>query len=95
MEQVNVKTKEPYQGGNQLTLQGYDYESNKWGTFLTWKELGYSIIKGESGVSCFRITPKKFTKRNLIFYLLVVLKNRKIYHYGLNLLLKLLVKKIT
>ena len=64
MEQVNVKTKEPYQGGNQLTLQGYDYESNKWGTFLTWKELGYSIIKGESGVSCFRITPKKFTKRN-------------------------------
>lgn len=56
MEQINIDTKKPYQGNNEKDLESCGYGSNKWGTFLTWRKLGFSIKKGEKGISCFHPT---------------------------------------
>ena len=62
--QINVKTKKPYRGFNHEELSGGGYESNKWGTFLTWKDLGFSIKKGEKGFTCFHPTWKEYTDKD-------------------------------
>ena len=42
----NAITNKTYNGMNIFLLWGKS-ESNKWCTFLGWKKLGYSVIKGE------------------------------------------------
>ena len=63
---INVKTKKPYKGENESNLKLIQtkkgFESNEWGTFICWKQLGRSINKGEKGVDCFYPTVKKTDK---------------------------------
>lgn len=63
---INVKTKKPYnglQGDTLLKVQSErEFESNEWGTFLCWKQLGRSINKGEKGILCFYPTIKRTDK---------------------------------
>ena len=46
MEPMNVKTKAMYAGKNAAMLALAGFDSNLWGTFLQWQELGYKIKKG-------------------------------------------------
>ncbi len=48
----NAETKIQYQGMNIGALLSKNYASPKWGTFLQWRKLGYSVIKGEHGTYC-------------------------------------------
>ena len=63
---INVKTKNPYNGEQGQTLKRVqelrEFESNEWGTFLCWKQLGRSINKGEKGILCFYPTIKRTDK---------------------------------
>lgn len=56
---INTKTKQPYSGGNASLLQSTrtknGYNSNEWGTFLCWKQLGRTVNKGEKGTECTRV----------------------------------------
>ena len=48
----NAKTGAEYQGMNIGALLGKNYPSKKWATFLQWRELGYSVTKGQHGTYC-------------------------------------------
>ena len=56
-EQINLKSRIPYQGENQQVLNQVssenDYKSKLWGTFDQWKKLGRMVSKGQKGVSIF------------------------------------------
>ena len=58
--QLNIISKKPYTGGNHKLLRN-QYKSNKWGTFLQWKSIGFNINKGEKGTLCFRPLVKMIT----------------------------------
>lgn len=55
---TNKKTGREYDGGNVDTLEAVaaskEYSEHFWATFLQWKELGYSVKKGERGVKLAR-----------------------------------------
>ena len=57
-EQHNIETNYVYQLNNQDLLVAIrnekKYTSNSWGTFPTWKRLGYDIIKGEKATTITR-----------------------------------------
>jgi len=59
----NAITNKTYNGMNIFLLWGKS-ESNKWCTFLGWKKLGYSVIKGEKGSRVHYFEPKKRVKLN-------------------------------
>ena len=58
IEHINVESKTPYQGGNQVELnymsKKYNYDSNEWGTFMCWKGIGRMVNKGEKGTTIIR-----------------------------------------
>ena len=55
MEPVNVKTKAIYAGKNAAMLALAGFDSNLWGTFLQWQELGYKIKKGAKSSKIFKV----------------------------------------
>ena len=48
----NAETGIKYQGMNIGALLSKNYASAKWATFLQWRCLGFSVIKGEHGTYC-------------------------------------------
>lgn len=51
---INKKTGHPYDGANVDTLEAVaasrSYSEHAWATFLQWRDMGYSVRKGEKGV---------------------------------------------
>lgn len=47
---INFTTKQPYTGGNALTLGG-----GEWATFIQWRNAGYKVKKGEKGTRLGRV----------------------------------------
>lgn len=54
MEHSNMFTGTVYQGYNQLFLgiESKEGFTNKWATFLQWKQNGFKVKKGSHGVHC-------------------------------------------
>lgn len=59
MSQINISTGNEYAGSNADTLAHSPHESNQWGTFLQWKQAGYSVKKGEKGTKIVKIIETK------------------------------------
>lgn len=62
----NIVTKKEYQGHNidRLHMVAYamGYNSDEWGTFLQYKNLGYKVKKGEKGVQLNKYGKKEIVK---------------------------------
>lgn len=52
---VNAKTGKEYTGYNINELMETSYQDQTWATFLQWKELGFSVCKGEKGTKLVKI----------------------------------------
>lgn len=59
-EQINLKSRTPYQGKNQDVLSEVsaekNYKSNMWGTYQQWKTLGKKVSIGQKGTVVFHPT---------------------------------------
>ena len=55
---TNAKTHKQYDGGNVTMLEAVaqqrGYEFSEWATFLQWRDMGYSVRKGERGTKLAR-----------------------------------------
>ena len=59
---INAKTGKEYQGNNILELMNTEFEDQTWATFLQWKELGFSVLKGSKGTKLTKIVQVKDSK---------------------------------
>lgn len=52
---VNAKTGHQYQGKNAAFLAMAGFKSLEWATFLQWKEMGFTVIKGSKSQKIMKI----------------------------------------
>lgn len=62
MTHINAITRKEYNGQNQTALSMSPYQCAEWATFLQWRGLGFSVMKGQKGTRIIKLVT--YTDKN-------------------------------